>query len=170
MIPVTEGYLGTRLQRSTLRSFTAGLIGRYVDAVELCDPALNDKCCVKIIPEAKAEIAVWKELTWNYVIDNPALATQQEGQRRVIRELFRTFDEAAQDESRRNMLPSGARDLMEQLESRAKTKDERRATQIRITADIVAGMTEQEALSTYQTITGSGFGSIMSGVMRSLDQ
>jgi dGTPase len=170
MIPVTEIYTGTRRQRSTLRSFTAGLIGRYVEAIELCDPAANAKCCVTVKPQAKAEIAAWKELTWHYVIDNPALATQQEGQRRVIRELFTTFDKAAANESKRNILPPGARDLMEQLESGAKTKDDRRAVQIRITADVVADMTEQEAVSTFQAITGSGFGSIMNGVIRSVGQ
>jgi dGTP triphosphohydrolase len=36
-----------------------------------------------------------KELTWRYVIQNPALETQQYGQRRVIMDLFHIFADAA---------------------------------------------------------------------------
>jgi dGTP triphosphohydrolase len=45
-----------------------------------------------IIPEfLRHRVEVLKQLTWCYVIDNRAIKIQQQGQRRVVRELFRTY-------------------------------------------------------------------------------
>ena len=59
-------------------------------------PTAGNARLVEIAEALEREITLWKELTWIYVIENPALVTQQEGQRRVIRDLFNIYQEAAQ--------------------------------------------------------------------------
>ena len=164
-IPIAESYSGTRRQRASLRSFTAGLIGRYIASIRLREPSNTTEPRVEIEPQHEMEITMCKELTWHYVIKNPALATQQHGQRRVIKELFRIFREAASSKSR-EILPIGARDLLEEWESRAKNEAQREAARTRVAADIVAEMTEQHALDMYQRLTGISPGSILDAVVR----
>ena len=73
-------YTGVRDQRADLRSLTASLIRRYVtDAITLREPSSLTNRGVDITPEYEMEVKILKELTWEYVIDNPALATQQYG-------------------------------------------------------------------------------------------
>ena len=47
-----------------------------------------------------------KELVWTYVIEAPALATQQYGQRRIIRELFPIFLDAAKKPEGHKIFPA----------------------------------------------------------------
>jgi len=82
--PLTEPFRGTRGHRAALRSFSSVLIGRFVDALRLADPALNAGERVTITRQRKMEVTMLKELTWYYIINNPLLATQQHGQREVI--------------------------------------------------------------------------------------
>lgn len=88
-----EPYNGTRDQRARLRDFTGKLIGRYINGVEL--KKQGDKVSLSINPEYVKEVTSLKELTWSYVIEAPALATQQEGQKKIIECLFNVYANAA---------------------------------------------------------------------------
>jgi len=94
-----------------LRAFTSALIGRYVDAIKLRQPTTTEPRAVTIDPEIEQEVNLLKELAWVYVIRNPALATQQWGQKRLIRWLFDTFREAA-EEKEPNVFPLSTRDQL----------------------------------------------------------
>lgn len=85
-----DRFSGSIEQRAILRSWISNRIGEYVRAFSLRKPKGNESLAV-IAPNAQREIDILKQLTWYYVIRNPALATQQAGQRNLIRELFRTF-------------------------------------------------------------------------------
>ncbi len=52
----------------------------------------------RVEPEAYVRYlnVILKQLTWYYVIDNPALASIQEGQRRILQELFQYVTEVAE--------------------------------------------------------------------------
>lgn len=151
---ITEPYQGTQRHRAALRSFTASLIGEYINAITFDTPGGGD-WKVQIAPRAKRQVAMLKQLIWHYVILDPSLGTQQYGQRRVIRELFRIFKGAAKDgHSGVNwgVLPKNYQEELEQV------RDNR--GRVRIVADIIASMTEQQALKMHQRLTGVSPGSV----------
>ena len=161
--PVNDPYSGTGDQRARLRSFTAGLINRYVNAIKLHVPESSNGRRVQIEPLAETELFVFKQLTWFYVINNSALAAQQYGQRRIIRELFEIFCEAAESKSL-DMFPAGSRSRMEELirDGRYDSPEER----VRVVVDLIAGMTEHQAISMYQRLTGIRLGTVMDAIVR----
>lgn len=163
--PLTTSYTGTRKQRAILRSFTAGLIARYIGGIQLQNPSSVSERRVRIEPQHEMEITMWKELTWHYVIEHPSLATQQYGQRRIIKELFRIFREAASSRDR-SILPASAREFLEQEEQQANNQQALEQARSRVVADIVAGMTEQQALEMYQRLLGISPGSILTPIVR----
>jgi dGTPase len=148
--PLTEPYAGTRSDRVKLRLFTAGLIGRYVRATSFSAGGL------RIQPQAIVEVALLKELTRQYVVESPALATQQHGQRRIVGELFTMFRDAliAGDAA---IIPARFRQQAEALSGRPNADTDR----TRLAADCVASMTEEQAITVHQRLTGSQLGSLV---------
>jgi dGTPase len=90
------------------------------------------------------------------VIYNPALATQQFGQRKMIRELFDIFANAAtsKEEQERNIIPFAFRDEIDE-------QKENSAALTRIVTDMISGMTEQGLMKLYRRLTGVDMGSIL---------
>jgi dGTPase len=151
--PIIEPYVGTDEQRQQLRTFTAELISKYATAVDIAnDP--DEYPLLKIPPYLRAQVDVLKELTWFYVIDNRSIKTQQHGQRMVVKNLFKIYLHAgaSEDSDVRGILPESQK---EQLR-RAGTKEER----VRIVADLISSMTEQQLMMTHRKLTGIELGSI----------
>jgi dGTPase len=152
--PVSEPYRGTRDHRSLLRTYTSRLIGKYIRAVEFSEsPGATLRAVVA--SDAEKEVLMLKELAWRYVIENPALETQQYGQRQVICRLFNIFADAALSrDSRRNLgiFPVGNQ---EQLGAAASDEDK-----VRLVADFMASMTENQAFIMHRRLTGAAPGSI----------
>lgn len=157
-----QPYSGTLDQRSALRTLTSILIGRYVRAIRLRRPKSNAPKRVSIEPAAEYEVQILKQLAWTYVIENPSLTTQQYGQRRVIRELFEMFAEAAQSGDRA-IFPIPYVELLEEADRTAENKDVGR---IRAVVDMIAGMTEQAAINMHRRLTGASLGSVMDVIVR----
>jgi dGTPase len=152
--PISEPYLGTRRQRSLLRTYTSKLIGKYVRAIEFVEDA-DGRLQARITSDADREVIMLKELTWRYVIQNPALETQQYGQRRVICDFFSMFaDAAVSGGSPKNLgiFPVG---YQEQLAVAGGEQEK-----IRLVTDLIASMTEQEAFVMHRRLTGIAPGSI----------
>ena len=150
-----ETYAGTRQQRADLRSMTASLINRYVNrAVTLNKPSQTNVSPITIVPEFAMEVTILKELNREYVLNNPALATQEYGQRRLIRELFDILANAASDSDFSVFPPP----FSERLEDAPELSD-RRIT--RIVADFISGMTERQTVELHQRLTGASLGSIL---------
>ena len=146
-------YTGERDQRSELRSLTAWLIRRYVveDAVTLRDTSAPAGEAVTIAPEYKLEVKILKELTWHYVIENPALATQQYGQVSMIRDLFEIL--SAEASGRRfSIFPPRFSERLEQ--------DHSERNIARSVADYISGMTERQTVELRQRLTGASLGSV----------
>src|SRR5260370_11195648 len=98
-MPFNQNYLGTREHRAKTRYTTANLIDRYIHAVSLRVPSKPGESRIVINPEQQKEVLMLKQLTWHYVILNPSLGAQQYGQKKIIRELFGIFQEAAGTQS-----------------------------------------------------------------------
>lgn len=162
--PVVDPYARTRKQRVSLRAFTAGLIARYIHTIKLRAPSSPSERTVAIEEWAEKELWVFKQLTWHYVINNSALAAQQLGQRRVIRYLFETFNNAAEDESMVDIFPPGFREQAEGLDrnNREHSKEER----VRLVTDLLASLTENQAMLMYQRLSGINPGTVLDTIIR----
>jgi dGTPase len=153
--PIDEPYTGTFEHRSRLRYFSSALIGQFINAIELQQPSNPEQPFVKIARLQRLQVKILKALTWHYVIYNPALATQQYGQRKIIRELFDIYSEAAcSDNDKRNIIPFAFRDDVEKA-----NKDKKAVA--RIVADLIAGMTEQGLVKLHKRLTGTDMGSVL---------
>lgn len=141
-------YEGTRDHRARLRMFTSGMVGRYINALELLEKDAQVK--VRIDPHYEKEIALLKQLTWCYVIEAPALAMQQYAQKNVIRFLFRVFLE----ESRKRPCRLLSLHYQERLKEISADEPMRTSGLKRMVADLLAGMTELQAMTVYQRLNG----------------
>ncbi len=84
-----------------------------------------------------------KAATKYYVIDNPRIVSVREGQRELLRKLFCIFMEALEGKRNRALLPQATQDRLESGDGYP-----------RLAADLLAGMTERQAIQTYQRLTG----------------
>jgi len=140
---IDEPYSGIKKQRSKLRRFTAKLIHRYISGVKLNASTKR----VSIDKEYKKEVAILKELTWTYVIEAPALSLQREGQKAVIQRLFEVFANASKSSKTWSLFPAYYREQLEAAKSAAKRQ--------RSVIDLIAGMTEPQAIATYRQVMGA---------------
>ncbi len=152
IFPLGDAYTGSRTHRAWLRSFTGNLIGRYVDAIRLETSAGKYK--VIRDRDLQLEVKMLKELVWTYVIEAPALATQQHGQRKIVRDLFNIYVEAAtaKASSQRNIFPEYYRERLQQCgDNEAKIR--------RTCVDLVAGLAENQAIALHGRLAGVHLGS-----------
>lgn len=150
--------------RAELRTFTSNFIGGYVSALQLRLPAKDDESFVIIDAQAKKEVTMLKELTWHYVIHNPALATQQVGFQEIVNTLFdRLFSAAAAKKKNLNVFPPIYREALDAvLRDNAGGPDkDREAAITRLILDVISSMTERQALRMYGRLEGTDPGSIL---------
>lgn len=149
---LAEPYEGARHQRQQLRTMTSKLIGRYIRAARLQRPDALGKAVV--VDEDRAdEVLILKQITRDYVINNPALAAQQKGQERVLRTLFEYLFKDSEDGVPR-YLPHRLRYLWEG------------ATRPRFVADCIASLTEAEAVGLHGRLHGIASGSVLDPIVR----
>jgi dGTPase len=158
-LPTMDVYRGLRQQRADLRTMTSYLVERYMRAISLA-PGSSPRPRAVIDPVSRNEVDILKQLTWEYVISTPALATQQHGQRRVIRDLFRIYERATRTPEEHAVLPDSSREVLEEVMD---VRDEQRRHQerIRLVVDLIASMTEQQALDMHRRLTGLNLGSVL---------
>jgi len=164
-IPQEKPYEGTRRDRGLLRDLTGTLIGEFVRAVTV-EAIGNGRSSIKMLKERKAEVFMLKQLTWHYVIKNPSFASQQHGQRTIIRELFDIFRRAATDREQKSLdiFPIGIRDELSAIQDSARPTVLQEAT--RAVVDLIASLTEEQAIQTYHRLTGISLGSALFHLLR----
>ncbi|NJL29794.1 MAG: hypothetical protein HC897_18830 [Thermoanaerobaculia bacterium] len=155
LLSIQRPYDGTANQRTILRMMTSALIKRYVDGIRLCVPGTKESRTVEIQQMLKDEIRILKELTWHYVITNPALAMQQYGKARIIRELFRVYTEVIEDKDRKwlDILPRRCQELVVEAEASTSVP--------RLVADAVSSLADGEAVAVYRKLAGLQPGSVL---------
>jgi len=145
LFPLLDAYDGSRSHRAALRRLTASLIARYVMETRVALTATG--ASLNIPDRHRAEVAILKQLTWYYVIENPALAVQQHGLRAVVRGLFEIYLNANRPKGQLGIFPI---DTQRQLNE----ADGSNSLVMRIIADHIASMTEEQVITTYQRLTG----------------
>lgn len=148
-------YDGSHALKAYLRNFTSLHVSRYINAVQLCDPDQHEGRRIQIHENALLEVKMLKELTWSYVMRSPALTAQKRGQRQMIETLFETFHSAAMSARAGDwdIFPFGYREKLETTASRAERS--------RIVIDLIASMTEPQAMQMYQRLTGPSQSSML---------
>ena len=155
---LAQPYRGTRRQRASLRTLTAWLIRRYVtDSVFLQPPTENGASGVSFDDVFRREIDVLKQLTWVYVIESPALATQQYGQRKVIEDLFNILLDAA---SRKDFGVFPPR-FAESLRDMADEGIDAPSDLARTVSDFISGLSERESAELHSRLSGASLGSVL---------
>jgi dGTPase len=151
---IYEPYSGTKDHRSRLRYFTSQLIHRYVNGVSINRGAKS----IEINPEYEKEVAILKELTWTYVIEAPNQGLQREGQRSVIRRLFQVYSDAISSPKTWTIFPPYYRDELKVASTVADRK--------RTVVDLIAGMTEPQAVEAYRQVIGAWSSQSLEDVIR----
>ena len=149
LFKLSEPYTGSWKERAFLREFTSVLIGRYVQGTTLVER--DGKIVLSRSEDLIREVAILKELTWIYVIEAPSLTSQQFGQRRVVETLFDVYMNAASPTASK-LFPVYYRDMIDEA-----GHDEREIR--RAVIDLIAGMTEAQALTMFRRLTGVSVGS-----------
>lgn len=152
----TEPFRGSREDRSQMRRRSSFLISKYDRGAAVSS---HDGTATLDVPAGlRAEVAVLKELTWHYVIKSPSLAVVQEGQKTIVKALFKTLSRATETEEGRSIFPALERDLL------ARSADEKE--RIRIVVDFLSGLTETMVYELHHRLTGVSQGSILDAAAR----
>lgn len=154
-IVIDEPYEGTRDQREALRSLTSALISRYIQALKLRDVAdRQDESPVTISDQHVEEVKILKQITREYIISNPALVAQQNGQKRIVQSLFvMLMNDSSMGPPQ--YLPTRLRYLWDDGISIA-----------RFAADCIASLTEAEAVGLHGRLHGLASGSVLDPIVR----
>lgn len=129
------------------------LIHQYMSGV-----TLGERPTPLIVPpNLRAEVGLFKQLTWYYVIFDPRLATLQLGQQRLVRELCHTLHAWLKEADRQNRLERVPRQLSWALKlTRIEVGRERYqgpdARYARAVADYIASLTESQAVDLYRRV------------------
>jgi len=159
-------YKATQEQTGDQWIQTSVLIGRYLADTKIREPIEGSEQSALDIPEGfKREVRMLKELTWYYVINNPALATQQYGQRKLIRDLFMIYHEVADTERDWHVFSASTREQLAALGNQTRPEERRRRV-TRLIVDLIAGMTEKHLVEMHRRLTGTSLGSALDYVER----
>lgn len=147
-------YDGSYEDRVALNTMTSNLIDHFFTSGRLAPPD-HDDAPLQVDPERKIQMRFWQAVVWHYVIATPRLATQREGQRRIITQLWKSYYKAV-DEGNADVLPVRFQFLYRQWREEAKKK----LNPARLAADIVASFTDGQALRIFQRLMGMSAGSV----------
>jgi len=151
---IREPYEGARHQRQQLRTMTSQLIGHYIRAAQLQRPDANGRT-VLISRDAADQVLILKQITQDYIINNPSLAAQQKGQEYVLKTLFkRLFEDSKKGVP--NYLPYRLHYVWNYA----------LGNQARFAADCIANLTEAEALALHARLRGLSSGSVLDPIVR----
>jgi len=163
-LPFSGPYEPTREQRARVRGFTSEFIGRYVAGTSLESTRDRQGAYLRVDDQFRMQVVMLKELAWQYVIKGRSLAGVQHGQRHALRKLFSFFAEAAHNEDDWAILPARNRDELECLK-RDRGNSLSEGDRLRVVADTIAGMTDQQAILMYHRLTGTSAGSMLDSIV-----
>lgn len=162
---IVERYEGGCDQQRRLYDFVSTNINKFVTQTTLAAPPAKDGEALMRPLDVLQEVNLLKELTWTYVIENPALASHQRGQRLAIQTLFAAFNEAVV-EKHWPLFPPFFRERAERLFDHTKTAGEIPVEdRARLVADTIASLTDRQALLLYQQFTGVSHSSMLDPIV-----
>lgn len=165
-----DPFSGTPEQRKELSRFRSNLVGRYLSDADKRNPEfvwlsyddVDETYHLEKSSRAVDEIETLKQLTFCYVIDDSTLMAQQRGQERLIRELYEAlYEEAGKNDLQNSAIPEPYVSwLSEDNDNRDKTH------KARTVADMIASLTEPQAVSLHKRLTGDAPGSLQDQLVR----
>jgi dGTPase len=152
-----EPFEGTQDQLIRIHGLMGQLISLFFGAFQV---GAENQSLVYVSPPIRDAVDVLKQLTWHYVILRPALATQQEGQVKAIEFLYRFYLQRLNKPEDsplpiERLVPSSLTHYLDTVEGVARPHN------ARLAADIIASLTEDEALMLYGRLTGYSTGSLV---------
>jgi dGTPase len=148
---------GSQAELEVLEKFRSAAITKFLNGVEVnADPASPG---VNLPEELDHQCKFLHRLVRDYVISNPRLATQQAGQIEVVKALLKFFIQLL-SKGRHEALPSRFRQRGCALLV-PKPLDDNTSAIHRFAVDIVASLSEAEAVLIFKRITGQDFGSLL---------
>lgn len=161
-------FKNTDEEQRDLKLFTSMLVRRYLEANRSNDPKhvridpSGGTYDLEIASKYEDQVETLKALTRYYVISNPVLMQQQEGQEEILENLFTKLMADAEGVEGETFpstaMPSPHRERIEQ----ASTTD---TPLYRIVADLIASLTEQQAISLHERMHGWAPGSIQKNLI-----
>jgi dGTPase len=151
VVLLAKPYRGSRLDRAQIHITVSILISKLLDPIKISG---NDADGWEL-RQGDSERAIMRflqNLVWRYVITNPRLATQQEGQRKVVRDLFEVYKKSA--EADQLLVPAHFRRVLEPSEVNCAASDADR-----LAVDIVASLSENQATLLHRRFMGVSSGS-----------
>jgi dGTPase len=103
-----------------------------------------------------------QNLVWRHVIRSPRLAAQQWGQTRIVRKLFRAFLRSVRDRGTDDglmIVPAAFLGYVDQIPAAGDPLPPE-AQEVRLAADIVASLSDAQAVAIYRKLMGERLGSI----------
>lgn len=159
-----RAYTGSDEDRQTLHQQTNGLIDAFFSAVRV-----NASGRLVIDAAVRHEVMLIKQLTWQYVVNSPALATLQQGQTHIIETLFVRLYDWLMQEFQVHRLPTRLqriRDAVRRDDAMTGALGTPEAIAARTAADYIAGLTEEQAIDLYRRLYGLSSRSILEGWVR----
>ncbi|MBZ9714680.1 deoxyguanosinetriphosphate triphosphohydrolase family protein [Deinococcus multiflagellatus] len=116
---------------------------------------------LRIPSEKLLQINFLKKIIWHYIIDRPQLGTQQHGMRKIIKGLFETYYETiiTPEIGDERIIPQSLRGIFDEIKGEKNTRDDHER-QIRLAVDIVASLSDGQALEMYKRLIGVDPGKI----------
>jgi dGTPase len=161
-------YSGSHEDRQGLHTMTSQFISAFFKATTVHET----RPWIRFQTGADHEVKLLKQLTWQYVVNGPGLATLQEGQRRVVREVFEALSRWLPREWGRgttHRLPTRLVSLHRNLRAdpaamdTLSTDDARCA---RVVADYICSLTEEQLVDLHGRLTGHTVSSVQDGWIR----
>jgi dGTPase len=163
-------YDGSRDDQIGLGKLANILITRYTDAVRV-----KSDGSIETSREAQHEVNVLKQMTWFYMIDNPALHSLQAGQRRKVRGIYRELatwaDDVVADQGvADSQLPKQLSEMLRAIRNDPNAVDAYGSDDLllrrRACVDYVSSLTEPQADELWARITGAASESAIAAWLR----
>ena len=147
---------GSFEQNAQIKRISSHLIQTYIHSVEL-STEYGDRGYLKYNRNREEELKFLQRIVWSYVISDPRLSTQRYGQKRIVKTLFEIYLEAIRDRDLSFIPARFVKEFLEIEQNHGNTKMTPEKT--RMAVDIIAGLSEAEAVVQYRRLIGVSQGS-----------
>jgi dGTPase len=153
-----QEYDGSREHRIAIRQLTSVLISSFGGALRLkgLHEVVKTQPLVSIDEKSEHTVRILKQITRDYLIDHPSLAAQQEGQKRIIEDLFQLIYRDGENSPPR-YLPKRLHYLWH---------SDIYAGPARAAADGIGSLTEAECIGLHNRLHGTFSGSVLDPIVR----
>ncbi len=150
---------GSFEQKAQIKRISSQLIQTYINSVQL-NLTYGDRGYLQYDQTKEEELKFLQRIVWAYVISNPRLATQRYGQKRIIKTLFEMYLEAIYKGDLTFIPVRFVKEYLE-LDEQQKRGVNVNQEKTRMAIDIVANLSEAEAVLKFRRLTGVSQGSFL---------